>query len=107
MPLLPQKFHRTQEWSCRLFPAHYRAPLIVYFWQVSMRLNNSGIEIDNNGLVLPPKVAPTEVVIIPIRQQAEGVLETARAVQMAYSEMLYLPLPLIYPHRHALRTTLL
>ncbi len=32
---------------------------------------------DDNGLVLPPKVAPTQVVIVPIRQQQEGVLETA------------------------------
>ena len=51
-------------------------------WGMSTRLIGAVIMVhgDNNGLVLPPKVAPTEVVIIPIRQQAEGVLETARAV---------------------------
>jgi prolyl-tRNA synthetase len=36
---------------------------------------------DNNGLVLPPAIAPTQVVIIPIRQQAEGVLETADQIK--------------------------
>ena len=32
---------------------------------------------DNSGLVLPPAVAPTQVVIIPIAQHKEGVLEKA------------------------------
>ena len=32
---------------------------------------------DNSGLVLPPKIAPTQVVIIPIQQRKEGVLEKA------------------------------
>ena len=32
---------------------------------------------DNSGLVLPPRVAPTQVMIVPIRQQQEGVLEKA------------------------------
>lgn len=32
---------------------------------------------DNSGLVLPPKVAPTQVMIIPIQQKKEGVLEKA------------------------------
>ena len=36
---------------------------------------------DDNGLVLPPKVAPTQVVIVPIRQQQEGVLETAGKIR--------------------------
>lgn len=52
-------------------------------WGMTTRLIGAVIMVhgDNNGLVLPPKVAPTEVVIIPIRQQTEGVLETARAVR--------------------------
>ena len=32
---------------------------------------------DNNGLVLPPKVAPTQVVILPVAQHKPGVLEAA------------------------------
>ena len=30
---------------------------------------------DDNGLVLPPRVAPTQVMIIPIQQQKEGILD--------------------------------
>lgn len=32
---------------------------------------------DNRGLVLPPKIAPVQVAIIPIMQKKEGVLEKA------------------------------
>ena len=32
---------------------------------------------DNSGLVLPPRVAPTQVMVIPIMQKKEGVLEKA------------------------------
>jgi prolyl-tRNA synthetase len=35
---------------------------------------------DNSGLVLPPRVAPTQVVIIPIQQKKEGVLDAAKAL---------------------------
>jgi prolyl-tRNA synthetase len=35
---------------------------------------------DDNGLVLPPFVAPTQVVIIPIMQQKPGVLEACQGV---------------------------
>ncbi|MCR5302633.1 MAG: proline--tRNA ligase [Lachnospiraceae bacterium] len=48
-------------------------------WGSTTRLIGAIIMVhgDDNGLVLPPKVAPTQVVIVPIRQQQEGVLETA------------------------------
>ncbi len=48
-------------------------------WGVSTRLIGGLIMVhsDNRGLVLPPKVAPTQVVIIPIAQQKEGVLDKA------------------------------
>ena len=36
---------------------------------------------DNNGLVLPPKVAPVQVVVLPIAQHKEGVLEGASAIR--------------------------
>ena len=32
---------------------------------------------DNNGLVLPPKVAPIQIVILPVAQHKPGVLEAA------------------------------
>lgn len=35
---------------------------------------------DNSGLVLPPRIAPTQVVVIPIQQRKEGVLEKAGEV---------------------------
>ena len=35
---------------------------------------------DNNGLVLPPRIAPTQVIIIPVAQHKEGVLEANEAV---------------------------
>ncbi len=36
---------------------------------------------DNNGLVLPPAVAPIQVIIIPVAQHKEGVLEAACALR--------------------------
>ncbi len=36
---------------------------------------------DDNGLVLPPAVAPIQVVIIPVSQHKEGVLEAANALK--------------------------
>ncbi len=35
---------------------------------------------DNRGLVMPPVVAPTQVVIVPIASKKEGVLENCRAL---------------------------
>ena len=32
---------------------------------------------DDNGLVLPPRIAPVQVMIVPIQQSKEGVLEKA------------------------------
>ncbi len=48
-------------------------------WGVSTRLIGGLIMVhsDNRGLVLPPKVAPTQVVIVPIAQKKAGVLERA------------------------------
>ena len=36
---------------------------------------------DDSGLVLPPRIAPTQVIIIPIRQDAEGVSEKAKEIE--------------------------
>ncbi|HKM20454.1 MAG TPA: proline--tRNA ligase [Lachnospiraceae bacterium] len=48
-------------------------------WGLSTRIIGAIIMVhgDNSGLVLPPKVAPTQVMIIPIQQKKEGVLEKA------------------------------
>ncbi len=52
-------------------------------WGMTTRLIGAVIMVhgDNNGLVLPPKVAPTQVMIIPIQQKKEGVLETAQSLK--------------------------
>ncbi len=46
-------------------------------WGVSTRLIGGIIMVhgDNSGLVLPPKIAPIQVIMIPIAQHKEGVLE--------------------------------
>ena len=51
-------------------------------WGVSTRLIGGVIMThgDNNGLVLPPRIAPTQVIIIPVAQHKEGVLEANEAV---------------------------
>ena len=36
---------------------------------------------DNNGLVLPPKIAPIQVIVLPIAQHKPGVLEGASALR--------------------------
>ena len=51
-------------------------------WGVSTRMIGGIIMThgDNNGLVLPPRIAPIQVVIIPVAQHKPGVLEANRAV---------------------------
>lgn len=51
-------------------------------WGVSTRIIGGIIMThgDDSGLVLPPAVAPIQVVIIPVQQHKEGVLEAASAV---------------------------
>ena len=48
-------------------------------WGVSTRMIGGLIMVhsDNSGLVLPPRVAPVQVAIIPVQQRKEGVLEKA------------------------------
>ena len=52
-------------------------------WGISTRIIGAIIMVhgDNNGLVLPPKIAPTQVIIIPIQQQKEGILDAAYALR--------------------------
>lgn len=51
-------------------------------WGVSTRLIGGVIMVhsDNRGLVLPPRLAPTQVVIVPIAQKKEGVLDHVNAL---------------------------
>ena len=48
-------------------------------WGASTRLIGGIIMThgDNNGLVLPPKIAPIQVVVVPVAQHKPGVLEAA------------------------------
>ena len=41
---------------------------------------------DDNGLILPPKVAPIQIAIIPVAQHKEGVLEKANELKNLLSE---------------------
>lgn len=52
-------------------------------WGMSTRLIGGVIMVhgDDSGLVLPPMLAPTQVMIIPIAQHKEGVLERAAKLQ--------------------------
>lgn len=52
-------------------------------WGMTTRLIGAVIMVhgDDSGLVLPPRIAPTQVMIIPIQQHKEGVLE--KAAQLA------------------------
>ena len=47
-------------------------------WGMTTRMIGAIIMVhgDNSGLVLPPKIAPVQAVLIPIQQRKEGVLET-------------------------------
>ena len=51
-------------------------------WGVSTRLIGGIIMThgDNNGLVLPPRIAPIQAMVIPVAQHKEGVLEAASAL---------------------------
>lgn len=58
-------------------------------WGVSTRLIGAIIMVhgDDSGLVLPPKIAPTQLVIVPVQQQVEGVLEKARELKDRLSKV--------------------
>ena len=48
-------------------------------WGMTTRMIGAIIMVhgDNSGLVLPPRIAPTQVMVIPIAQHKEGVLDKA------------------------------
>lgn len=52
-------------------------------WGMSTRIIGAIIMVhgDNSGLVLPPRIAPVQAMIIPIAQNKEGVLEKANEIK--------------------------
>lgn len=56
-------------------------------WGMSTRIIGAIIMVhgDDSGLVLPPMIAPTQVMVVPIQQKKEGVLEKAFAIRDALS----------------------
>ena len=58
-------------------------------WGVTTRLIGAIIMVhgDDNGLKLPPKVAPVQVMIVPIQQKKEGVLEKAEELRARLADV--------------------
>ncbi len=58
-------------------------------WGVTTRLIGALIMVhgDDSGLVLPPRIAPTQVMIIPIAQHKEGVLDKATELKDRVSKI--------------------
>ena len=56
-------------------------------WGMTTRLIGAIIMVhgDDNGLVLPPRIAPTQVMIVPIQQRKEGVMEKAMELKRILS----------------------
>ena len=54
-------------------------------WGMTTRMIGALIMVhgDNSGLVLPPRIAPTQVMVIPIRQDAAGVMDKALEIREA------------------------
>lgn len=52
-------------------------------WGVTTRLIGAIIMVhgDDNGLVLPPRIAPTQVMVVPVAMHKEGVLEKANELK--------------------------
>lgn len=52
-------------------------------WGVSTRLIGAIIMVhgDDSGLILPPMIAPTQIMVVPIQQKKEGVLDKAYEIK--------------------------
>lgn len=57
-------------------------------WGISTRLIGGIIMVhgDNRGMVMPPRVAPIQVMIVPIAQHKEGVLDKAYELKQIFGE---------------------
>ena len=58
-------------------------------WGMTTRLIGAIIMVhgDNSGLVLPPRIAPTQVIIVPVQMQKEGVIEKAQEIKEKLSKV--------------------
>ena len=56
-------------------------------WGMTTRVIGALIMVhgDDSGIVLPPRIAPTQLVVIPIQQRKEGVLEAAQRIAASLS----------------------
>src|SRR5690625_2394988 len=59
-------------------------------WGITTRLIGALIMVhgDNRGLVIPPRIAPTQAMIVPIAQHKEGVLDQAYDLRDLLSEII-------------------
>ena len=81
--------HNFGDGFCRAFDIQYldKDNTLKYChqtsWGVSTRIIGGIIMThgDDRGLVLPPAVAPVQVIIVPVQQHKEGVLEAAEALR--------------------------
>ena len=57
-------------------------------WGMTTRMIGALIMVhgDDRGLVLPPGISPVQVMVVPVQQRKEGVLENARALKAALEE---------------------
>ncbi|MCH3964918.1 MAG: proline--tRNA ligase [Clostridium sp.] len=57
-------------------------------WGITTRLIGAIIMVhgDDSGLVIPPRIAPIQVIIVPVAQHKEGVLEKAAELRKSISE---------------------
>ena len=57
-------------------------------WGMSTRLIGAIIMVhgDDSGLVLPPHIAPTQLMVVPIQQRKEGVMEAAESLRKALAD---------------------
>jgi len=58
-------------------------------WGMSTRIIGAIIMVhgDDSGLVLPPEIAPVQLVVIPVSQHKEGVLEKAHEIRQRLSRV--------------------
>ena len=59
-------------------------------WGLSTRIIGAIIMVhgDDNGLVLPPEIAPIQAMIIPVSQHKEGIIEKARELKKSLSKLI-------------------
>ena len=57
-------------------------------WGLSTRLIGALIMVhgDDSGLVLPPRIAPVQLMVVPIQQKKEGILEAAKALKDSFTK---------------------